>query len=203
MRHLAAMSLAALLAGCSWMGGEPTEEERIAERLAQPPDVLSDAQLRAAPTQSGDDAVVARDGVEIVGTQIETDPESALSYVDGRPVLDLGLPLEAGWAIVGRALDRTGFELVSSDRAEHIHLIRYDSSIADDEVSRGDGDGDGMLSSLAFWRDEPESAPRDYRIAVVERGKGSRVSVQMSDGEPAARGASRQVLAVLAEQLKP
>ena len=197
------MTLAALLAGCSWVGGEPTEEERVAERLAQPPDVLSDAQVRASSSQGGDEAVVERDGVEIVGTRIETDPASALSYIDRRPVLDLGLPLEAGWAIVGRALDRTGFELVSSDRAEHIHLIRYDSAIADDEATRDEEDGDGMLSSLAFWRDKPESAPRDYRIAVVERGKGSRVSVQTPEGEPAARGASRQVLAVLAEQLKP
>ena len=197
------MTLAALLAGCSWVGGEPTEEERLAERLAQPPDVLSDAQVRTSSSQRGDEAVVERDGVEIVGTRIETDPESALSDVDGRPVLDLGLPLEAGWAIVGRALDRIGFERVSSDRAAHIHLIRYDSAIVDDEATRDDEDGDGMLASLAFWRDDPESAPRDYRIAVVERGKGSRVSVQTPEGEPAARGASRQVLAVLAEQLKP
>ena len=197
------MTLAALLAGCSWIGGEPTESERLAERLAQPPDVLSDARVRSSSDQSGTATGADGGDVEVVGAAVETDPESALAYVDGRPVLDLGLPLEAGWAIVGRALDRSGFELVSSERSEYIHLIRYDSAIVDDEAARGDGGGDGLLGSLAFWQDDSQPVPRDYRIAVVERGKGTRVSVQTLEGEPAPTGPSRQVLAVLAEQLKP
>ncbi len=178
----------------------------MAERLAQPPDVLSDARTGSASARgaAGAGAGADRDDVEVVGTRVETDPASALTLINGTPVLDLGLPLEAGWAVVGRALDRSGFELVGSDRAEHIHLIRYDSALAPDDEAREDEDGgNGMLSSLAFWRDEPRSAPRDYRIAVVERGKGSRVSVERPDGAPVPRGPARQVLAVLAEQLKP
>lgn len=197
-----AMTLALVLAGCSWVGGEPTEAERLAERLAQPPDVLSDARAGGASTPTDTGAGADRDGIEVVGTRIETDPESALSVINGVPVLDLGLPLDAGWAVVGRALDRSGFELVGSDRDEHLHMIRYDTALPGDAVA-ADDDGD-LIDWLAFWRDEQgPAAPRDYRIEVTERGKGTRVSVLRPDGEPAPRVAARQVLAVLAEQLKP
>ena len=200
MRAIAAILLAVLLAGCSWVGGGPDEAERAAARLAEPPDVLADAMARPAGGGGGDAAEQRGDAVEVVRSAAMSDPAAELSRVDGMPVLDLGLPPNAGWAVVGRALERSGFELVGSDRRESMHMIRYDSGLAGEAEP---AEADGLFASLAFWREEARSAPSDFRVVVVERGKGTRVSLQTSAGEPAPRGASRQVLGVLAEQLKP
>ena len=186
-----ALATTLLLTGCGWLGSEPDEAEQAAERLRQPPDVLADARLRGsrnpdADTRSDEPASPPRD--------------AALGSVDGQPVLDLGLPYNAAWAVVGRAVDRVGFELLSSDRDAGTHQIRYDGSVAS-EVDTAEGEG--LIASLAFWRDQPDEALQTYEVLVAERGKGARVSVQDPDGRPAARGAARQVLAVLSEQLKP
>jgi len=188
-----------LFTGCSWIGGEPTEAELAAEQLRQPPDVLSDGlQMQTA----GSDAAVESDSaVSETVTADSTDPLSLLGLVDGEPVLDLGLPLDAAWAIVGRALDRSGFALLASDRDSRSHRIRYDSSVAG-EVAVEEENG-GFLSGLDFWSSEPELGLEEFEVQVAERGKGSRVSVLSASGDPAPRGAAQQVLGVLAEQLKP
>ena len=168
---------ALLLTGCGLLGGEPDEAEQAAERLRQPPDVLADAR---------------RSGL--------SSTDATLESVDGQPVLDLGLPFNAAWAVVGRAVDRVGFELLGSDRDAGTHRIRYDGSVGSEVEA---AEGEGLLSSLAFWRDRPDEALQTYEVAVAERGKGARVTVQDPDGNPVARGAARQVLSVLSEQLKP
>lgn len=197
-RLLGIAVLALMLGGCSWIGGEPSEAELAAERLRQPPDVLSSAQQdeRAAP-----DTATPSDGVTTEPSRT-VDPASLLGMVDGEPVLDLGLPLEAGWAIVGRALDRSGFALLDSDREGNRHRIRYDSGVAG-EVSADAGEDKGFLSALTFWRDEPAVGLAEYEVIITERGKGTRVRVETVEQVPAPRGAAQQVLAVLAEQLKP
>ncbi len=196
-RSTVLFALLLLVAGCSWIGSEPTEAELAAEQLRQPPDVLSDAQQREPNRDQ-----VSPSADRVVSESPEAaDPLSLLSVVDGAPVLDLGLPFDAGWAVVGRALERSGFALLSSDREASTHRIRYDSSVAG-EVAVDENNG-GFLSGLDFWRSEPEAGLQEFDVLVVERGKGARVTVETTSGEAAPRGAAQQVLAVLAEQLKP
>ncbi|RZU99048.1 outer membrane protein assembly factor BamC [Spiribacter vilamensis] len=180
-----------LLTGCGLLSSEPDEAEQAAERLRQPPDVLADVRLRGSG--STDAGGQSDQGAGSAG-------EAALGSVDGQPVLDLGLPFNAAWAVVGRAVDRVGFELLDSDRDAGTHQIRYDGSVASEVET---AEGEGVLSSLAFWRDRPDEALQTYEVAVAERGKGARVTVQDPDGNPAAAGAARQVLSVLSEQLRP
>ncbi len=193
--------LALTLTSCSWIGDEPTEAERAAAELRSPPDVLTQANARRLAENSepadGNDRIVT----EPARTS-STNPESLLVMVDGAPALDLGLPIEASWAIVGRALERSGFALLASERDAGSHRIRYDSSVAGEIVDEGDSNR-GVLSGLNFFRDEPELGLTEFAIIVTERGKGSRVQLQTLAGEPAPRGAAQQVLTVLAEQLKP
>ena len=191
MTRLAIILVALALTGCGLLSSEPDEAEQAAERLRQPPDVLADARLRGSGGTNEDGGSDERVG---------SAGDAALGSVDGQPVLDLGLPFNAAWAVVGRAVDRVGFELLSSDRDAGTHQIRYDGSVAS-EV--GAAEGGGLLSTLAFWRDRPDEALQTYEVTVAERGKGARVTVQDPDGNPVARGAARQVLSVLSEQLKP
>lgn len=191
MMRLVLLFAILLLTGCGLLSSEPDEAEQAAERLRQPPDVLADVRLGGSESTDAGGQSNAAAG---------SGSEAALGSVDGQPVLDLGLPFNAAWAVVGRAVDRVGFELLGSDRDAGTHEIRYDGSVASEVET---AEGNGLLASLAFWRDRPDEALQTYEVAVAERGKGARLTVQDPDGNPAARGAARQVLSVLSEQLRP
>jgi len=212
-RPLSASLLMLFLSGCSVWGGSSDPDESALERLREPPNVLAARNDDATPSVS-DNAV--EDAVSTDALSADTpdaiDPASYLQVIEGEVVLDLGLPTNAAWAILGRALDRGGFALLSSDRESFSHHIRYNSGavLGDDALAAqsADNDDNGMLpefslSSLAFWRSEPLAEIQRYRLTVTERGKGSRVRLQTPEGEPTHRAAAQQVLAVLAEQLKP
>lgn len=195
MTRVLLLSVALLLGGCSLLGGVPDESERRAAQLRQPPDVLADARLRTtSPAAAGAQGDAADEAVPADADGYQ------LGRVDGRPVLDLGLPRNAAWAVVGRAIDRVGFELLGSDRDSGTHQIRYDGSVAPEVDVASDG---GLLDALAFWQSAPDGAVQTYAVAVAERGKGTRVSIEGPDGDPVPSGAARQVLSVLSEQLKP
>ena len=197
------------LVGCSWIGSEPTEAERTAERLRTPPNLLEDARQRD-DEPSADEATAERSGESSGAGQEDSagrDPASFLSTENGKVVLDTGLPVDAGWAILGRALDRSGFALIESDDSERTHTIRYDTNAVvglDDDADAEPVSGErGVLDRLAFWRDAPDAGVQRYQLWVSERDKGSRISVEQLSGDPAPRRAARQVLVVVAEQLKP
>lgn len=205
----AALSLAFLLAGCGalGLGGEPSEAEQRAERLRTPPDVLS---AREAPrTEPRDEAAEPEsdrqpDPAPAVSRR---DPEDYLQVVDGRVVLDTGLPVNAAWAVLGRSLERAGFALMDSDRDAFTHRIRYNPAAvvgaSPEEFDNGESPDRGRLGALAFWRGEPPPPVQTLVLRVEERGPGARYSLQRPDGEPAPSSAARQVLQVVAEQIKP
>ena len=205
-----------LLAGCS-LGGGASEAERAAEALRTPPDVLSAVnEADAGGSTTPETASNGADGGAVDGVMPEPaanpaagrDPAGFLRRVDERMVLDSGLPADAGWAVLGRALERSGFALAESDREAGTHLIRYNPGavvgLGDDTLDEADADdNDGLLGALAFWRSDPVPTVQTWQLRVVSRGKGSRITLERPDGEPAPRQAARQILAVVAEQLKP
>ena len=219
MTRAAAPLLALALAGCGTLGlgGDQSEAERTAEQLRTPPNVLASRDRgAAADTTAGDPADVSNDsGADAPTGQADatggagaaTDPAGFLRTVDDSMVLDTGLPVVAGWAILGRALERSGFALADSDREARTHLIRYNAgAVIGLEADAADGasaDADGPLAALAFWRGEETPSVQTWQLRVSERGKGSRIALEWPDGEPAPASAARQVLAVVAEQLKP
>ncbi|MDR9454343.1 MAG: hypothetical protein RI514_01420 [Spiribacter sp.] len=189
------------LIGCSWIGAEPTEAERTAERLRTPPNLLEENRER-------DDRERANASVSEPDTQAGRDPASYLTTYNDQVALNTGLPADAGWAILGRALDRSGFALIESDDSARTHGIRYDTNAViglDDDANDAAPvtDERGVFERLAFWRSAPEAGVQRYQLRVSARDNGSRIVVEQLSGDPAPDRAARQVLVVVAEQLKP
>jgi len=197
--------LGVILAGCGWFGADPDPAKLAAEQLRQPPNVLErPANERVS---SADENAASADQIISSSSQSSIDASRYLQTLDGDIVLDLGLPPNAAWAVSGRALERSGFALLSSDQQALSHTIRYDAGVVlGADIDEEDDSGwlpNVSASDLAFWRSEPEADLTQYQVVISERGKGSRVRLRTPDGAPTRRAAARQVLAVLAEQLKP
>ena len=66
------------------------------------------------------------------------------------------------------------------------------------------GDGEGILSKLAFWRsDKPVVATgSQYRILVKETGEMSQVEVLSAEGGSDKSDSARKILGLLQQQLK-
>jgi len=193
------------LAGCGWFGADPDPAKLAAEQLRQPPNVLErPANERVS---SADENAASADQIISSSSQSSIDASRYLQTLDGDIVLDLGLPPNPAWAVSGRALERSGFALLSSDQQALSHTIRYDAGVVlGADIDEEDDSGwlpNVSASDLAFWRSEPEADLTQYQVVISERGKGSRVRLRTPDGAPTRRAAARQVLAVLAEQLKP
>jgi outer membrane protein assembly factor BamC len=115
----------------------------------------------------------------------------------GEPRLEVREPFDRAWRRVGLALDRVGFTVEDRDRQKGVYFVRY----ADPEAEAGEKKG--LLSRLAFWRDDkPEVKAEQYRVAVVGGDDSSRVLVQDRQGEPERSGTAKRILSLLHEQLK-
>lgn len=177
--------VAGLVTACG--GRELSPEEQSVQQLIRPPSLLE-----ASPSAT----TTSRDGA------------AAISQVEGRPSLEVGVPPDAGWAIVGRAMIRSGFAIVESDANAGTHLIRYSTAV--DEGERAEGGSAGLFSRLAFWsgEDAPDTTVERFVLRVIERpvgerGLGSRVLVETEAGTLPPEPVARQILGVLAEQLRP
>ena len=151
--------VAGLLTACGG-GRDLSPEQQAVQALLTPPNLLGDRdRSRAEPSDSAGSA----------------------GPVDVSQGLSLGVPPDAGWAIVGRAMIRSGFAIVESDADAATHLIRYA------------GSEDGVERFILRVTDRP----------IGERGVGSRVVVENEDGSAPPEPVARQILGVLAEQLRP
>jgi outer membrane protein assembly factor BamC len=97
------------------------------------------------------------------------------------------------------ALDRIGFTVEDRDRSSGVYFVRY----ADPDLeSRKAGEGQGILSKLAFWRSDTDSKAERYRIQINGVGANSEVQILNQDGMPDESEATNRILNLLYEQLK-
>lgn len=114
-------------------------------------------------------------------------------------VLIISETFDRAWRRVGLALDRVGFTVEDRDRSSGVYFVRY----ADPDLeSRKAGEGEGILSRLAFWRSDTDSKAERYRIQVSEVGANSEIKVLNQDGVSEESGATNRILRLLYEQLK-
>lgn len=141
--------------------------------------------------------VRSEDSVRALTASEDVSPPARLGEDDrGEPVFDIDQSIVDVWQRVGLALDRAVFTVTERNRDERYYAIRYDT-VADAE--RPD---EGMLSSLAFWREDVPETLSTYHLTLSDTATGTRLALESPDGDPAPRERAEDILALIASQLR-
>ncbi|WP_074974540.1 outer membrane protein assembly factor BamC [Nitrosospira multiformis] len=133
----------------------------------------------------------ARSAVASMGVQ-----ERARLNGEKSGILTVTEAFDRSWRRVGLALDRIGFTVEDRNRSQGVYFVRYVNPEAEN------GAGTGLLSKLAFWRDEDSDKPGQYRIQLSEAGTNTDVTVLNKDGVAEDSSDAKRILKLLYEQLK-
>lgn len=135
----------------------------------------------------------------VAGAQPAPQRAALKKGLDGFELLEVFEPFDRAWRRVGLALDRVGFTVEDRDRQKGVFFVRY----ADPEAGLARKKDEGLLSRLAFWRDDgPKVKPEQYRVAVTPAAQASRVQVLDKNGDAEGSPTANRILALLHEQLK-
>ncbi|MBK8744173.1 outer membrane protein assembly factor BamC [Propionivibrio sp.] len=116
---------------------------------------------------------------------------------DGTGTLEVQESFDRAWRRVGLSLDRVGFTVEDRDRSKGLYFVRYV-----DPESDGFKKDDGLLSKLAFWKDNKPNPKTKYRIFVKDDGALTTVQVLSSEGGVDQSETSKKILNLLYDQLK-
>jgi len=101
------------------------------------------------------------------------------------------------WGHVGRILDGKGFAVDSRDRSRGTYFVHYI-----DPETIGKQEGEGMLSKLAFWRDDAEKSPEEYYyIKLISDAANTKIVMLNAEGDRANAPTANRLLILLQEQL--
>ena len=117
----------------------------------------------------------------------------------GQSELEIAEEFSRAWRIIGIALDRGGFAVEDRDRAKGIYYVRYNDPMHSEEKKKG------ILSKLAFWRDDDHDdidKETQYQVKLHKKGETTRVTIQDDDGVRSNSDTARRILALLHEQIK-
>ena len=137
---------------------------------------------------------------ELQLAQTETNQPRApsLRLADG-PQGQKGLIIEEeysrAWRLVGLALDGSSFVVEDQNRAQGLYLVEYNDPL-------DDGGEKGLLSRLAFWKDEPPPKGVRYQVRLAGRGPQTLVVVLTEQGEPDTSLTATRILESIADVLK-
>jgi len=117
----------------------------------------------------------------------------------GVETLEVFEPFDRAWRRVGLALDRVGFTVEDRDRQKGQYFVRY--ADADAEMKQKDGEK-GMLSKLAFWKEDPKVKAEQYRVHIRQFAGKCVVQVLDKDGAAANTPTTHRIVALLYDQLR-
>jgi outer membrane protein assembly factor BamC len=102
------------------------------------------------------------------------------------------------WRLTGVALDRSGFAVEDRDRSAGIYYVRYH------ELKSEEGESEGFLSKLAFWRDDEPQIDKEvqYQVKLTELGDQTRVVIQDQAGNMDNSPVAQQILTLINEQIR-
>ncbi|ABB74842.1 outer membrane protein assembly factor BamC [Nitrosospira multiformis] len=149
-------------------------------------EMLSRLMMRFGVTEERARSAVASTGVQ----------ERARLNGEKGGILTVTEAFDRSWRRVGLALDRIGFTVEDRNRSQGVYFVRYVNPEAEN------GAGTGLLSKLAFWRDEDSDKPGQYRIQLSEAGTNTDVTVLNKDGVAEDSSDAKRILKLLYEQLK-
>ena len=173
-----------------WQPGpaDPTMEAEMLQRLALRID--EEFNPEAEPIKKVEAAAV----VDVTKQEARSDLVKA---EDGSvEAVMLKEPFDRAWRTVGLLVDRMGFELVDRDRAAGNFMVRY----LDPEYEKHVKSERGFFTRV-FGSDKAVEAP-EYRIHLSDEGASTRILVLGADGAEDKTGAAKNILTLLAEQLR-
>ncbi len=101
------------------------------------------------------------------------------------------------WRLVGVALDRVGFAVEDRNRADGIYFVRYNDPMKDTEEP-------GLLSKLAFWKDDDKDIDKEnrYQVKLTSKGGETEVVILNEAGAQDNTATAVRILTLLHEQMR-
>ena len=99
------------------------------------------------------------------------------------------------WRRTGIALDRVSFAVEDRNRSEGIYYVRYNDPL-------GDQNKEGILSKMAFWSSDDDSAGDRYQILLQPSGPTTNIIVNDEQGVRDTSSTAKRILNLLEEQLQ-
>lgn len=116
---------------------------------------------------------------------------------DGTAMLLVAEAFSRAWRLTGLALDQVGFRVEDRDRSRGLYFVRYNDPYRDDDEKKG------LLSRIAFWRDDDElEGDTQYQVSLESAEANTRIVILDEDGEREISETAARILTLLQEQLK-
>ena len=103
------------------------------------------------------------------------------------------------WGHVGRILDAKGFAVETRDRSRGLYFVHYidPEGVAEQEE-------EGILSRMAFWRDDAEKTPEEYYyIKLISDAESTKIIMLDAEGDRTITAVANRLLILIQEQLEP
>ncbi len=101
------------------------------------------------------------------------------------------------WQRTGRILDSKGFAVEEQDRSRGIYFVHYL-----DPFNEVEKDEEGILSKLAFWKDDEEKAPDEYYyIKLISDAEKTKMIILDADETRTSSDTAKRLLSLMQEQL--
>jgi len=101
------------------------------------------------------------------------------------------------WRRVGRVLDSKGFAVEDRDRSRGTYFVHYI-----DPFNKAEADDEGLLSKLAFWKDDAEKTPEEfYNIKLISDAANTKIIILDAEGTRTSSETAKRLLSLLQEQL--
>lgn len=101
------------------------------------------------------------------------------------------------WMRVGRVLDSKGFAVEDRDRSRGTYFVRYL-----DPLNKAQQEDSGILSSLAFWRDDVEKTPDEfYYIKLISDADKTKIVILDAKEVRTSSDTAQRLLTLMQEQL--
>jgi len=101
------------------------------------------------------------------------------------------------WDRVGRVLDSKGFAVEDRDRSRGTYFVRYLDPLNEDQ-----GDKPGILSKLAFWKDDAEKTPDEfYYIKLISDAAKTKIVILDAEEIRTSSDTAQRLLTLMQEQL--
>ena len=105
--------------------------------------------------------------------------------------------ISRAWRLTGVALDRVGFAVEDRNRSDGVYFVRYNDPMKEQEDP-------GMLSKLAFWKDDDKNIDKEnrYQVKLASNGDATEIVIMSESGARDNSATAVRILTLLNEQMR-